>query len=139
MGKFHDLMDRELRIRGFAESTRISYLERMRSLVRHFGKPPDQLGPEEVKQYLLFLATNRRLKWSTFNLYVCAFRFFYRQVLRVPRAFKGDIPHHASGKRLPRVLSGGEAVQLPGGVNSLKHPAILTALYSACLPVGDAQ
>ena len=98
MGKFYDLMDRELRIRGFAESTRISYLERMRSLVRHSRKPPDQLGPEEVKQYLLFLATNRRLKWSTFNLYVCAFRFFYRQVLRVPWDVKVDIPYQRTGK-----------------------------------------
>src|SRR3989442_6420596 len=106
MGKFHDLMDRELRIRGFAESTRISYLERMRSLVRHFGKPPDQLGPEEVKQYLLFLATNRRLKWSTFDLYVCAFRFFYRQVLRITRNVKLERPHQSTGKRLPLVLSG---------------------------------
>ena len=52
MGKFHDLMDRELRIRGFAENTRNSYLEKMRCLVRHFMRPPDQLGPEEVKQYL---------------------------------------------------------------------------------------
>jgi len=138
MGKFHDLMDRELRIRGFAESTRISYLERMRSLVRHFGKPPDQLGPEEVKQYLLFLATNRRLKWSTFNLYVCAFRFFYRQVLRIPWDVRVEIPYQRTGKRLPVVLSGEEVVKLLDAANTLKHRAILMALYSAGLRVSEA-
>lgn len=138
MGKFYDLMDRELRVRGYAESTRISYLERMRGLVRHFRKPPDQLGPEEVKQYLLFLTTNRRLKWSTFNLYVCAFRFFYRQVLRVPWDFKVDVPYQRSGKRLPVVLSGEEVVKLLDGANTLKHRAILMALYSAGLRVSEA-
>ena len=138
MGKFHDLMDRELRIRGFAESTRISYLERMRSLVRYFRKPPDQLGPEEVKQYLLFLATSRRLKWSTFNLYVCAFRFFYRQVLRIPWDVRVEIPYQRTGKRLPVVLSGEEVVKLLDAANTLKHRAILMALYSAGLRVSEA-
>ena len=41
MGKFQDLMDRELRIRGLAENTRRSYLDTMRGFVRHFMRPPD--------------------------------------------------------------------------------------------------
>jgi hypothetical protein len=48
MGKFHDLMDRELRIRGMAEGTLQSYLRSMRCLLRHFMRPPDQLGAEEA-------------------------------------------------------------------------------------------
>jgi site-specific recombinase XerD len=138
MGKFYDLMDRELRIRGFAESTRINYLERMRCLVRHFRKPPDQLGPEQVKQYLLFLATQRRLKWSTFNLYVCSFRFFYRHVLRVSWDLKVDIPYQRTGKRLPVVLSGEEVLKLLDAANTLKHRAILMTLYAAGLRVSEA-
>ena len=43
MGKFHDLMDRELRVRGLAESTREHYLGYMRCFVRHFMLPPDEL------------------------------------------------------------------------------------------------
>jgi len=50
MGKFLDLMDRELRIRGLAENTRESYLTNMRCFVRHFMRPPDQLTAEDVKQ-----------------------------------------------------------------------------------------
>ena len=78
MGKFQDLMDRELRIRGLAENTRASYLEKMRCFVRHFMRPPDQLTAEDVKQYQLFLTKERRVSWSTFNIHVCAIRFFYR-------------------------------------------------------------
>ena len=83
MGKFQDLMDRELRIHGFAENTRASYLETMRCFVRHFMRPPDQLTAEDVKQYQLFLTQERRVSWSTFNVHVCAIRFFYRKVLPV--------------------------------------------------------
>ena len=75
MGKFYDLMDRELRIRGFAEGTRESYLRSMRCFVRHFMRPPDELTAEDVKQYQLFLTKERRVSWSTFNVQVCAMRF----------------------------------------------------------------
>ena len=67
MGKFQDLMDRELRIRGLAEGTRESYLRSMRCFVRHFMRPPDQLGAEEVKRYQLHLTKERRVAWGTFN------------------------------------------------------------------------
>ncbi len=49
MGKFQDRMDRELRIRGLAESTRQSYLEKMRCFVRHFMRPPDELTAEAMR------------------------------------------------------------------------------------------
>jgi hypothetical protein len=65
MGIFHDLMDRELRIRGFAENTRKSYLLAMRCYVRHFMRPPDQLTSEEVKQYQLHLTKERRVGGCT--------------------------------------------------------------------------
>ncbi len=75
MGKFHDLMDRELRIRGYVEATRKSYLAKMRGFVRHFMRPPDELTAEHVKQYQLFLTMDRSMQWSAFNSHVCAIRF----------------------------------------------------------------
>ena len=85
MGKFQDLMDRELHIRGFADNTRQSYLEKMRCFERHFMRPPDALTAEDVKQCQLFLTKERRVSWSTFNVHVCAIRFFYRHALPVTR------------------------------------------------------
>ena len=74
MGKFQDLMDRELRIRGFAENTRTSYREKMRCFVRHFMRPPDELTAENVKQYQLYLTKDRRVAWSTFNVQIGAMK-----------------------------------------------------------------
>ncbi len=137
MGKFHDLMDRELRIRGFAKGTRKCYLANMRQFVRHFMRPPDQLTAEDVKQYQLFLTKERRLKWSTFNTHVCAIRFFYSEVLGVDWDVK-QIPYQKAGKKLPEVLSRDEVVSLLDAVTNLKHRAIVMTLYSGGLRVGEA-
>ena len=137
MGKFQDLMDRELRIRGLAENTRRSYLDTMRCFVRHFMQPPDQLTAEDVKQYQLFLTKERRVAWSTFNVHVCAIRFFYRHVLPVPWDVE-HIPYQRTGRRLPVVLSGEEVVALLDATTNLKHRAILMTLYSAGLRTSEA-
>ena len=136
MGKFHDLMDREIRIRGFSENTRRSYLGSMRSFVRHFMRAPDELGVEHVKAYQLYLTKERRVAWSTFNLQVCAIRFFYQRVLEVDWSVE-QIPYQRTGKRLPVVLSKEEVVSLLGAVTNLKHRAILMTLYSAGLRSGE--
>ncbi len=137
MGKFYDLMDRELRIRGFAEGTRESYLRSMRCFVRHFMRPPDELTAEDVKQYQLFLTKERRVSWSTFNVQVCALRFFYRNALPVTWEVE-QIPYQKTGRRLPVVLSGEEVVALLDAAANLKHRAILMTLYSGGLRASEA-
>ena len=137
MGKFQDLMDRELRIRGFAENTRQNYLEKMRCFVRHFMRPPDELTPEDVKQYQLFLTKERRVSRSTFNVHVCAIRFFYRHVLRVTWEVE-HIPYQKTGRRLPVVLSREEVRALLDAATNLKHRALLMALYAGGLRASEA-
>jgi site-specific recombinase XerD len=132
MGIFHDLMDRELRIRGFAENTRKSYLLAMRCYVRHFMRPPDQLTAEEVKQYQLHLTKERRVSWSTFNVQVCALRFFYRDVLKADWDVE-EIPYQKTGKKLPQILSRDEVAALFAAVTNFKHRAILMTIYAAGL------
>ncbi len=136
MGKFQDLMERELRIRGMADNTRESYLEKMRCFVRHFMQAPDQLTAEDVKQYQLFLTQERRVTFSTFNVHVCAIRFFYRHVLRVEWNVV-QIPYQRTGRRLPVVLSGEEVVALLNAVTNLKHRALLMTLYAAGLRTSE--
>ncbi len=60
MGRFHDLMDRELRIRGYSESTRKTYLAGVQRLVRHFMRPPNEITCEDIRQYQLHLVKDRK-------------------------------------------------------------------------------
>lgn len=137
MGKFHDLMDREIRIRGFSENTRLLYLRSMRCFVRHFRLPPDQLGAEHVKQYQLHLAEERRVASATLNVYVAAIRFFYHHVLVVDWRVE-DIPYQRKRRRLPVVLAREEVAALLAAVPNVKHLAILMTLYAAGLRVSEA-
>ena len=137
MGKLHDRMDRELRIRGYAENTRKSYIGNMRCFVRFFMRPPDELTTEDVKQYQLFLTKDKRVSWSTFNVHVCAIRFFYREVLRVEWDVE-QIPYQRSGRRLLVVLSCEEVRALLDTTTNLKHRALLMILYSAGLRPSEA-
>lgn len=137
MGKLQDRMDRELRIRGYAENTRKSYIGNMRCFVRHFMRSPDELTAEHVKQYQLFLTKEKGVSWSTFNVHVCAIRFFYREVLRVEWDIE-QIHYQKRGRRLPVILSGEEVSALLDVTTNLKHRALLMTLYSAGLRAGEA-
>ncbi len=137
MGKFHDLMDREIRIRGLAKSTRESYLGHMRCFVRYFMLPPDQLTVEHVKKYQLYLAKDRGVSYDTFNGHVCAIRFFYKHVLDLGWDAE-RIPYQKTGRKLPIVLSREEVLALFDVVTNLKHRTILMVLYSAGLRLSEA-
>ncbi len=137
MGKFYDLMDREIRVRGLSERTRETYLRSMRCFVRYFMLSPDRLTVEHVKQYQLHLTKERRVAWSTFNVHVCAIRFFYRNVLAVDWSVE-HLAYQRTGRRLPVVLSGQEVVALLDVLTNVKHRAIVMALYSAGLRCGEA-
>ena len=82
MGRFHDRMDDDLRIRGYSANTRASDLRGVQHFVRHFMRPPDQLPPAHLRQYPLDLTRDRRVSWSYCNQIVGAVRFFDRQVLK---------------------------------------------------------
>lgn len=136
MGKLQDRMDRELRIRGYRDRTRTLYLANMRRFVAYCGRSPEELGPEDVKQYQLYLTQERRVAWSTFNTQVCAIRFFYRDVLEVDWDVE-RIPYQKTGKKLPVVLSRPEVARLIEAAGGFRERALLMLLYSAGLRVGE--
>jgi hypothetical protein len=68
----------DLRIRNYAPTTVNATSVRSPSFAKHFNKPPDQLGPEEIRSWQLFLLNEKRVKLSTYIQAVCALRFFYR-------------------------------------------------------------
>ena len=136
MGRFRDRMDDDLRIRGYSANTRACYLRCVRHFVRHFMRPPDQLTPEHVRQYQLYLTRDRRVSWPYFNQVVCALRFFYRQVLKKDWAV-AQIPYQRTGRTLPEILSPQEVTALFRATPNLKHRALLMTMYAGGLRVSE--
>src|SRR5271169_2287091 len=75
---------RELVIRGTSPRTQEAYVRAVYFVARHYHKAPDQLSDEELKNYVFYLAQEKKLSASTLNQVVSALRFFYRTVLQRP-------------------------------------------------------
>jgi site-specific recombinase XerD len=136
MGKLRDLMDRDLQIRGYSAGTRYQYLSCVTAYVRHFMKPPDQLTLEHVNQYQLHLTQDRKVDWKTFNVHVCAVRFFYKVTLRRDWDMQ-RIPYQKSRRQLPEVLSTQEVKALLETPSNIKHRAVLATLYAGGLRASE--
>ena len=126
----------DLRIRNYAPTTVACYIRSVAEFAQHFKKPPDRLGPEEVRSWQLFLLREKRVKLSTYMQGVCALRFFYRNTLH--RRIEIDrIPLPRYEKKLPVILSKTEVKALLEAPKNLKHRAMLAAMYGAGLRVSE--
>jgi hypothetical protein len=80
----------ELRTRHYSIRTENSYASWLaRFLAFHDYRSPDSLGAADVKAYLEYLATVRRVSASTQTQALCALVFFYAQVLKRPPQLRG--------------------------------------------------
>jgi hypothetical protein len=59
------IMLEELRRRNYAESTIHAYIRTVEHFSRHFHRPPDQLGPDHIRQYQAALFTRWKLAPNT--------------------------------------------------------------------------
>ena len=72
-----------MQLRGLAPRTQESYLAAVRQLAVHYGRSPDQLSDEELRQYFLYLRNDKRVvlnvkyfcRQRSSNLPVSASRF----------------------------------------------------------------
>src|ERR1700678_462555 len=126
----------DLRIRNYAPTTVSSYIRSVADFAKHFDKPPDQLGSEEIRSWQLFLLNEKRGKLSPYIQAVCAPRFFYQNTLH--RRIEIDrIPLPRYEKKLPVILSKAEVKALLEAPKNLKHRAMLATMYGAGLRVSE--
>src|SRR5271166_1203250 len=124
------------RIRNYAPTTVACYIRSVAEFAKHFNQAPDQLGPEEIRSWQLFLLNEKRVKLSTYIQAVCALRFFYRNTLH--RKIEIDrIPLPRYEKKLPVILSKTEVKALLEAPRNLKHRAMLATMYGAGLRVSE--
>jgi integrase/recombinase XerD len=136
MGQYRDAMARELALRGYAPRTQSAYLLRMRRLVRHFGRSPDQLSEDDVMEYFRSLASSGT-STSTFNQSLSAARIFFGGVLK--RDWKVNrLNYHKAPRRLPEVLNREEVRRLLDAAESLRERALYQIAYGAGLRIDEA-
>jgi integrase/recombinase XerD len=65
----------DLRIRNYAPSTVECYTRSVAEFARHFDKPPDKLGPKEIRKWQLYLLNEKQVKLSTYIQAICGLAF----------------------------------------------------------------
>lgn len=129
-------MEEELRLRGHSPRTNKAYLFWVRRFAEHYHRPPEQMGAEEVRSYLVDLLEVQKVSRSTLNQALCALKFFYVQVLHRPCEVAG-LRSSKREKKLPTVLTESEVRRLLEAAGDLKEQVILMTLYSAGLRLNE--
>ena len=88
MTSLRQKMTDELVRRNYSEGTARAYLRSVASFAEYFKRPPDQLGPEQIREYVAHLFEVRQLSSSSVSQHVAALRFFYVKTFRQAGASK---------------------------------------------------
>lgn len=136
MGRLQDQMRMDLELKNLSPRTWSCYLIWMRSFALHFHRAPDELGEQEVRDYLHYLIQEKKASQSGVSQAYSALKFFYETTLK--RDWNGfRIPRVQMGKKLPVVLSQQEIQVIFSATRNLKHRAVLMTIYSAGLRVSE--
>jgi len=104
-------MIEDMQLRGLSESTQETYLRTVRQLAEHYGRSPDQISEEELRQYFLYLENDKQVAASTFTQALCGIKLFYEHTLGREWATL-DLIRPRREKKLPVVLSVAEVGQV---------------------------
>jgi site-specific recombinase XerD len=127
----------DMSIRNLTENTQLSYLQQVSLYAKYFHKSPETIGPQEIRDYQVYLTMNRKLSASSIGAATSALRFLYRVTLK-QNWTPDEIPMPKKPFKLPVVLSPEEVDYFLSCIDSAKHRALLMTAYAAGLRVSEA-
>jgi site-specific recombinase XerD len=125
-------MVEDMQLRGLSEKTQESYVRAVRQLAEHYGKSPDRISEEELRQYFLYLKNGKRASPSAVTIALCGIKFFYEQTLKRKWA-TFDLVRPRREKKLPVVLSVAEVHRILGCLRRPRYRVCLSTIYSCGL------
>ena len=138
MSELRERMTKEMQLRNFSRSTQEGYLCSVKGLAMYYHRSPDQITPEEVKNYILHLLTERKFTPGSCKYKVNALRFFYRVVLGLDET-SVPVPSIKSTFPLPEILSAKELERLFAVVSNIKHRIMLMTAYGGGLRASELR
>jgi integrase/recombinase XerD len=131
-------MTEDMQVRNLSPHTQTSYVQQVSLFARHFNKSPEELGPEQIRTYQVYLTNEKKLAPGSILIAVAALRFLYKVSLKRGWPFDEVIPAPKKPQKLPVVLSPEEVLHFLECIGSTKHRAILTTCYAAGLRISEA-
>ena len=122
----------ELERRNYSQGTIRYYLRFVERFAKHFGKPPDKLGPEHLRSYQAYLLKQRKLSAGSVEHHISALRFLYIRTLH-RHEFRQFLPFPKVRRKLPKILSREEVARLIDASSDLFQRTLLLMLYGTGL------
>ena len=129
-------MINDLTVRGLAENTQQSYLQAVTGLAKYYRRSPDQLSPQEIQHYLIYLSQERHLSWASCNIIRHGLRFFYCITLGWSAIYL-YLPCAKEPSTLPEILSQEEIKRLLTVTTNRKQRTLLMTTYAAGLRASE--
>jgi site-specific recombinase XerD len=122
----------DLQLRGLSSRTQEMYVLAVRQLAKHYGKSPDQISEEELRQYFLYLSKVKKVSPSTFQIALSAIKFFFELTLQRQWSTL-ELVRPAREQKLPVVLSVAEVRSILACVHRSRYRVCLSTIYACGL------
>ena len=129
-------MIQDLQLRGYADRTIEAYVHAVAQVAKFYHASPDTLTEEQVRAYLLHLATVKKVARSSHTIALCGIRFFYQQTLGREWTVL-DVARPRRENKLPVVLSRQEVWRILAAVRISAYRVCLTTIYACGLRLMD--
>ena len=131
-------MMEDMQLHGFSKGTQKVYVSAIRRLAEHYGKSPDRITEEELRQYFLYLTNEKQVSRSTCTILICAVKFMYECTLH--REWPTlTLVRPAKEKKLPVILSQEEVRRILSNVHQLRYRVCLSTIYSCGLRISEGK
>jgi len=125
-------MIEDMQLRSLSKTTQDAYVRAVRRLAEHYGKSPEHISEEELRQYFLYLKNGEQVSPSSFKVALYGIKFIYKHTLRKKWPTL-DLVRSTREKKLPVVLSISEVHRILGRLRCQRYRVCLSTIYSCGL------
>jgi len=120
----------KLELKKYANNTVKSYVSSFETFINYYHtKELVSINENDVRKYVLKLIQEDKSN-SYINTDINSIKFYYESVLGMPNRFY-EIERPRKEKKLPKVLSKEDILNIIANTNNLKHKCIISLLYSS--------
>ncbi|HRX71167.1 MAG: integron integrase [Gammaproteobacteria bacterium] len=131
--KLLDQVRQKIRFKHYSIRTEQAYVDWIRRYILYYNKRhPQNMGKQEVEQFLNHLAVERQVAASTQNQALSAILFLYKEILEKDLGWLDDLEHAKRPARLPVVLTASEVRTVLAHLQG-RHRLMANLLYGAGL------
>ncbi len=125
----------ELKLRGFTPATLKSYLQFNGQFLQYINKKPENMDVDDIKKYLAYLISERKLKPASVNLAFSALKFYYDAILK--KKMFSDLKPPKIEKKIPNALTKEDIKKLIAAAEHEKHRLLIMCMYASGLRVSE--